>query len=524
MAKFVCLAAGLYFLGVLQRSTDVKGRLMSTAKDEIPADHDENGDQRKFTTKKQEVEAGLQPFRLVEYFSFSSLAVILVFTLLLSWIISNNARKIMLEQNEEYSLLLAENLNRQVFRRFVLPAVIKFGGIALRKPEQYELLDNIIRSVTQGLKIDSVTIYDSSMNIISYSTENSLIGQKDVGKTEYYKALEGVPNSRLTYSGSVLSLVHITTEVHCVLKTFIPFRQVRPEGDDGLIMGVIEIEKDLTRNYKNILRFQGRIILVSAVVMAILFLVLRLIVSRAGAIIERRAVERLKLEEKLNRAERLAHLGTMVATVSHEIKSPLGIVRSTAEILEKRIKKIAPGNEHLASIVVAETIRLNNIVVEFLDFARPQKPNFELVCVNEVVCKVLDFLSPELKRQRISLVTDLGPNLPDSKLDQNLFYRALLNILVNSMQALKDNENGEIRISTVVSGQANTELHIHDNGHGMSEETVKDIFKPFFTDKHKGTGLGLAITKNIIDNHGGEILVSSKEGEGTIFTIILPSA
>jgi two-component system sensor histidine kinase HydH len=285
-------------------------------------------------------------------------------------------------------------------------------------------------------------------------------------------------------------------------------------------MGVIEIEKDLSKNYFNIIRLQGRIIIVSSVLMAVLFLVLRSIVSRGSIIIEKRAVERLKLEEKLNRSERLAHLGKMVATVSHEIKSPLGIVRSTAEILEKRIKKIAPGNEHLASIVVAETIRLNNIVVEFLDFARPQTPNFGLISVNEVVYKVLAFLSAELKRQRIELITDLGPNLSDHHIDPNLFYRALLNILVNSMQAV--NENGKIQISTAALENGTTELKIHDDGNGMSEDIVTEIFKPFYTDKHKGTGLGLAITKNIIDSHGGNILVSSVEGEGTTFTIILP--
>jgi two-component system sensor histidine kinase HydH len=494
---------------------------MSGTNDELLVDSEESDDQHVIVARKQELDAGLQPFKLVKYFSFSSLAVILVFTLLLSWIISINARKVMLEQNEEYSLLLAENINQQVFRRFVLPAVIRFGGIALRKPEQYELLDNIIRSVTQGLKIDSVTIYDSSMNIISYSTEKNLIGQKDVGKAEYYKALEGLPNSRLTFSGSVFSLLHITTEVNCILKTFIPFRQVRPEGeDDGLIMGVIEIEKDLSKSYASILRFQGRIIIVSAAVMMILFLVLRFIVSRAGAIIEKRAIERLKLEEKLNRSERLAHLGKMVATVSHEIKSPLGIVRSTAEILEKRISKVAPGNEHLASIVVAETIRLNNIVVEFLDFARPQKSLFELISVNKVVFKVLDFISPELKRQNIELVTDLAPDARDIMLDQNQFYRALLNILVNSMQAME--ENGKIQISTVAAADGGVELRISDTGKGMAPEKIKEIFKPFYTDKHKGTGLGLAITKNIIDNHGGRIFVSSVEGEGTTFTISLP--
>ncbi len=471
--------------------------------------------------RKEKLEAGLESFKLVKYFSFSSLAAILVFTLLLSWIISNNARKIMLEQNEEYSLLLAENINQQVFRRFVLPAVIRYGGIALRKPEQFELLDGIIKGVTQGLKIDSVTIYDSSMNIISYSTNPELIGKKNMGGTEYYKALVGIPNSRLLYSGSVLSLIHVTTEVECELRTFIPFRQVRRDGEEGdLIMGVIEIEKNLAGNYTNIIRFQARIIVVSIVVMAILFLVLRSIVSRAGGIIEKRAVERLRLEEKLNQAERLAHLGKMVATVSHEIKSPLGIVRSTAEILEKRISKIAPGNEHLAKIVVNETIRLNNIVVEFLDFARPQKAQLKPFSVNEVVRKVLDFLSYELKHQRIDLIIDLDPDLPQNNLDQDLFYRALLNILMNSIQAMT--ENGQLQVSTCRSPSGGTELAIRDTGVGMSAEKVEQIFKPFFTDKNKGTGLGLAITKTIIENHGAEIAVQSEVGKGTTFTITLP--
>ena len=471
--------------------------------------------------RKEKVKVGLESFKLVKYFSFSSLAVILVFTLLLSWIISNNARKIMLEQNEEYSLLLAENINQQVFRRFVLPAVIRYGGIALRKPEQFELLDGIIRGVTQGLKIDSVTIYDSSMNIISYSTLPELIGKKDMGKAEYSKALVGIPNSRLTYSGSVLSLMHITTKVECVLKTFIPFRQVGRDGEGAdIIMGVIEIEKDLSRNYTNIIKFQGRIIVVSSVVMGILFLVLRSIVSRADEIIEKRALERLRLEEKLNQAERLVHLGKMVATVSHEIKSPLGIVRSTAEILEKRIKKLAPGNEHLAKIVVDETTRLNNIVVEFLDFARPQKAILKQSRVNQVVRQVLDFLSPELKRQHIELITDLAPDLPKNNLDNDLFYRALLNILMNSVQAMT--ENGQLQVSTCRSLSGGTELSIRDNGIGMSSEKVEQIFKPFFTDKNKGTGLGLAITRTIIDSHNGEIVVQSKEGEGTTFTITLP--
>jgi len=475
------------------------------------------------SVRQQKLDAGLGPFKLVKYFSFTSLVVILIFTLFLSWIISDNARKVMMEQNEEYSLLLAENLNQQVFMRFVLPAVVRYGGIALSNPEQSKLLDGIVREVTQGLKIDSVTIYDSSRNIISYSTVPELVGKKDMGKIEYEKALNGTPNSRLTYSGNVFSLLHIVEDVRCELKTFIPFRQVRRDGEGGaLIMGVIEIEKNLNRSYTNIIRLQGRIIIVSSLVMAILFLVLRTIVSMAGEKMEKRAMERLRLEEKLNQTERLAHLGTMIATVSHEIKSPLGIVRSTAEILVKRIRKFAPGNEHLAKIIVDETIRLNSIVVEFLDFARPQKLNFEPHNLNVIIGNVLLFIAPELKQKNIKLVTDLAPDLQKGDLDKDLFYRALLNIFINALQAI--GEDGSIQVSTRNLAGGGTQFSLRDSGAGMSEEKITQIFQPFFTDKNKGTGLGLAITKNIVDSHEAEISVKSEIDNGTTFTIDIPPA
>ena len=428
----------------------------------------------------------------------------------------------MLEQSEEYALLLAENINQQVFRRFVLPAVVRYGGIALSNPEQFENLDRIVRGLIQGLKIDSVTIYDSRVNIISYSTVGELVGKRDLGGPEYKKALEGQANSRFIYSGSIFSLLSVAPAVSCQLRAYIPFRQVREDGESGdVIMGVIEIVKDLSKGYANIIDLQGRIILVSAAVMAVLFLVLRTIVSRAGMIMEGRALERLRLEEMLNQTERLAHLGTMVATVSHEIKSPLGIVRSTAEILEKRIQKVAPGNEHLARIIVDETMRLNRIVVEFLDFARPQKMHMESGDVNEIAEKVLAFLAPMIREQHVELIADLAADLPATEIDRDQFYRALLNILLNAIQAMES--EGVLQVSTrrLESGRQ-IEIVIRDNGVGIAEEKISQIFKPFFTDKSKGTGLGLAISKNIIEGHGGSIDVESRPREGTTFTIHLP--
>ncbi len=470
----------------------------------------------------ERLRAGLMPFQLVKYFSFTSLGVILIFTLFLSLIISKQSRTVMLDQSEAYSLLLAENLNQQVFRGFVLPTVVRYGKIALSNPEQFQRLDRIIRNATASMKIEAVTIYDSNVNIISYSTNDEYVGKKNMGGLEYEKALIGEPNSQIVSSGTILSLLPGTKAVNCRLKTFIPFRQVREDASaEGQIMGVIEITQDLSREYESIVRLQWRIIFVSSIVMAILFLVLLIIVSRAGKIMEKRGRERLNLEKKLSDAQRLAHLGTMVATVSHEIKSPLGIVRSTAEILMKRIKKVAPGNEHLAEIIISETTRLNNIVLEFLDFARPQKPKLAPVDINRSIEQALQFMEPKFIEKEIKIESNLDENIGKITIDPDMFYRALLNILVNGTQAMPD--GGVLQVKTgIVESDGSVFISIQDSGIGMNEEKAAQIFKPFFTDKNRGTGLGLAITQNIIEKHHGTISVSSKEGKGSTFTIILP--
>lgn len=472
--------------------------------------------------RQQKINAGLQPFTLVKYFSFSSLGVILVFTLFLSWAISNQARTIMLEQSEEYSVAFAENLNQQVFRRFVVITALRYGAIKLSNPEQFDTLDRIIRQIIQGMRVESVTIFDSKINVISYSTIKEKVGKKDVGGIEYQKALEGITNSKIITSGSVLNLLPGTEPVNCRLKTYIPFRQVSPSGKSGdIIMGVIEIVKDLSSDYRAIIRLQGSIIFVSSVVMMVLFIVLRIIVMNATRKLEERVVERLQLEEKLNQSERLAHLGSMVATVSHEIKSPLGVIRSTAEILEKRISKVAPGNEHLARIITDETTRLNTITMEFLDFARPQQADLKEGNVNAVVQRALNFIQSKAFEQQVEVQNRLSDGELHASFDEELLYRALLNILVNALQAMP--EGGTLLVTTH-HDQKTGEVHVNveDSGVGMDEGKIEQIFNPFFTDKQKGTGLGLSITKNIIDSHNGELRVSSKENVGTTFTVVLP--
>jgi len=474
------------------------------------------------TSKSQTKIDSLRPFRLVKYFSFTGLGLVLITTIVLSWVISNHAKKVILERSESYSLLLAEHVNRQVFLQFVLPTVLRYGEIALRNSAQFKRLDTVVRNTTEGLNVDSVTIYDSQENIISYSTIPEEVGARDKGGREYEKALNGLNSSHLISKASLLNLLPGSDPISSKLLTYIPFRRENPlsERTDD-IMGVTKVVQDLSDDMEAVLKLQLTIIVVSILIMGTLFLILTQIVTKADQINEARAQERRRLEDKLNQAERLASLGEMVASVSHEIKNPLGIVRSTAEILNKRLKDQAPGSKHLAEIIIAETSRLDDIVREFLDFARPQVPNFTATAINDLILKVEGFMQPEFSKNNIEVENDLATDLKYIYVDQNLLYRALLNLFINAVQAMP--EGGKLTVGTFLSphDKKKVVIRIEDTGVGMTEEKQAMIFTPFYTDKNRGTGLGLAIAKNIIEQHEGAIAVESQEGKGSTFLITL---
>ncbi|MEN8231179.1 MAG: ATP-binding protein [Thermodesulfobacteriota bacterium] len=465
-----------------------------------------------------------RPFRLVKFFSFSGLGLILITTMVLSWVISNYTKKVMLDRSESYSLLLAEHVNRQVFLQFVLPTALRHGEIALREPSQFKLLDTVIRNITEGLKVDSVTIFDSQENIISYSTIPEDVGVRDMGGIEYEKALKGINTSRLISIASLFNLLPGSEPISSKLMTYIPFRRENPLSEKtDQIMGVTKVVQDLSDDMEAVLRLQLTIIIVSILIMGTLFFILMQIVTRADQINKARDEERRRLEGKLNHAERLASLGEMVASVSHEIKNPLGIIHSTAEILNKRLRDQAPSSKHLAGIIITETSRLDDIVREFLDFARPQVPRFATATINDPLKKVIKFMQPELAKKQVTLEKNLGPIPAPMDIDQNLLYRAFLNLFVNAIQAMPEGGTLSVTSSLASEGQKkNIVIRITDTGIGISEKKLGLIFTPFYTNKNRGTGLGLAIVKNIIEEHNGTIDVQSEIGEGTTFIITLP--
>ena len=296
------------------------------------------------------------------------------------------------------------------------------------------------------------------------------------------------------------------------LITTIPFRVEPTSRPDSQILGVFEITQDISQDYEDIIWDQYLMVLFSIGLMVLLYLILLFIVKRGEVIIERRAEEKKQLVDKLHQSERMATLGEMIASVSHEIKNPLGIIRSTADLLEKKVIQFDPQNQ-LASVIREEADRLNRIVTDFLDFARTLIPRMTPVRIETILEKNLHFLETELTHRQITVQKDYLPGTQTIPGDQDLLYRAFFNILLNAIQATP--ESGAIGIK-VRYDSLGVEIEIKDSGSGLSEEELARAFHPFYTTKEKGSGLGLAIVKNIIEAHKGTIRIVSAIGRGNI--------
>jgi signal transduction histidine kinase len=459
-----------------------------------------------------------KPFALVKFFSFTTLLVFLVFTPIFAILVSNHANGVMLRRSEEYALVFARNVNQQLYERFIMPSYLRYGSIIPSHPGQQKRLDVIIRNITHGMKVDSLSIFDQEEDIVVYSTVSERVGQHGEGGEEFLSAKEGRSSSRLEASGSIMNLLPGSELPSYRLISYIPLRS---EKTPAKILGVIEIVQDMSDDYLATIKLQGMIGGIAFLFMFVLFVILRLIVARADRIIEGRARERQVLEDRLHRSEHLASLGKMIASVSHEIKNPLGIIHSTADILRKRIGADSAANEQLTTVIIDETTRLDGIVREFLDFARPRQINLQPTQIGDIVRDAFGFVKAELEKSGISSRLEIEEKLAAVPVDRELLYRALLNVLLNGIQAMPEGGSLGVKVVQSKDSKDGIVIEISDTGPGIPEDSHDQIFKPFYTDKTRGTGLGLAIVKNIIESHQGQIEVESVLGDGATFRIKL---
>jgi two-component system sensor histidine kinase HydH len=462
---------------------------------------------------------GGKQFRLVKFFAGASFIVIVIFSVPFSMFLSQQAKETLLKNYEDSAVLIGKNLNHQVFQNFVIPAIVRYGKIKLSDTEQYELMDRVVHNTIHGFNVDVVNVYDIAKGVIAYSTDPKLYGLKVVESEGYKKAVMGENSSSITSSrydlwGLGIDILGGERKI----RTYVPFRGVDPYTWQGYVGGVFELIQDISQEYRSIVKFQYLIIGFSVLIMGLIFLALLLIVHKAEKMIQERAMAQRELETQLHQAERLAALGEMVAAVSHEIKNPLGIIRSTAEFLGG-MPNTAEAQRRLSSVITEESTRLNRIVTEFLDFARPQIPNLERCDLKDIIEKNLLFLRPELEKKGITVHHNLDGRSLLFQADYGLLYRAFLNVFINATHSIDD--GGSIEV-TVQEEPGSYHVAIEDTGSGISPENMKKIFNPFFTTKEKGSGLGLSIVKKIIEGHQGSVSIDSIEGKGTSVKISLP--
>lgn len=230
------------------------------------------------------------------------------------------------------------------------------------------------------------------------------------------------------------------------------------------------------------------------------------------------SLERLgTAEESLRTKERLASLGEMSAGIAHEIRNPLGIISSSAQLLDRQVA--TEEARQLLEIIQEESNRLNGLITEFLTFGRQLKPQRQLCDLAALIMRILESLQNAARQQNIDLGFDRKCSSCTASVDADMMQQVLLNLLLNALEAT--GPGGRVRV--VLEQHAESlDIVVEDSGHGISAENLARIFNPFFTTKSDGTGLGLANAYKIMESHGGSLTVSSHVGEGSQFTASLP--
>ena len=253
--------------------------------------------------------------------------------------------------------------------------------------------------------------------------------------------------------------------------------------------------------------------------------------DQEGVVMILRNLSRIRdLEEAVRRADRLSMLGTLAAGLAHEIKNPLGGIKGAAQLLAIELKGESQLQEY-TDVMVREVERVNGLIEELMDLARPRPPCFSEVNLAKILGDIVLFQKEAHRKKDVAFKLNLDPSIPPIKGDENLLTRLFLNLIKNAAEALRS--SGEVEIITKVASDYSMHkegerpaplilVQIKDNGKGIAADEIDRIFTPLYTTKSNGTGLGLAICQKIVHAHQGFLKVKSEPDVGTVFSIYLP--
>ena len=226
------------------------------------------------------------------------------------------------------------------------------------------------------------------------------------------------------------------------------------------------------------------------------------------------------LEREMRENERLAAVGRMAAGVAHEVRNPLSSIKGLALLLKGKFEEKSSDSE-AAGLLIEQVERMNRTVSELLSFARPAPLKLQKISLKSLLENTLRLIETDISSNVINTGLEVVPDLLDVAADRDRLNQVFINLLLNAVQAM--GQGGELRITAKNTDDLKAVvIKIRDNGCGIPQENIAQLFYPYFTTKSGGTGIGLAISQKIISDHNGTIRIESIEDEGTVVTVELP--
>ncbi|MCB0833961.1 MAG: PAS domain S-box protein [Bacteroidetes bacterium] len=260
--------------------------------------------------------------------------------------------------------------------------------------------------------------------------------------------------------------------------------------------------------------------------------------EQIGVIITfRDLTEMSMMRQQVERMDRLATMGELATGIAHEVRNPLGGIKTAAQVLEESFEQNDPRLE-LVSRIVREIDRVNNLLTDFFKFAKPVKPARDYFNVETVIDSIYLLLATQLNKKQIRFREEFSDVVPQIYADSHQVEQVLMNIFLNALQSMPNGGDLVVRTSAITIGEKPhlqwsegvfdkklpfVAIEIVDQGAGISPENIEKIFNPFFTTKSEGMGLGLSICSRLIAENHGHIHVSSEVGKGSTFTVVLPT-
>ncbi len=241
----------------------------------------------------------------------------------------------------------------------------------------------------------------------------------------------------------------------------------------------------------------------------------------AAIVICRDITERMETERRIREAERLAHIGQLTTSLAHEIRNPLSAVKMSVQMLLKNPVFSGTDRRRL-EILAQEMARLDKMVTEMLDFARPMKFEFQPFSIETIINSSLDVMDARIQEKGIAVEKLIPRGVPEVAIDPEKMEQTIINLLINSIEAVPVGGKIVIRVKHTRGRNGSVSVEIGDTGNGIKREDMAFIFDPFFSRKTKGTGLGLANAKKIIEAHGGSIRAVNQKSLGVCMSLSIP--